>query len=189
MYEYKFTDKESEEITKKTKSIDDLFDNFSKIDDRYKIKDEITSNETLTLKRKEFVMPDEESIKKSAENSLSEYKNNTLKDIDNDYQKGVEAVDSNLETATKTKDNQKSSLEQAYARVKEDASNDAVKRGLARSSIIVNKLANYDDSMLKEFSEIEKSYTDTVTKLNNQKSQLEVQRQNALDGFDIAYVE
>lgn len=65
--------------------------------------------------------------------------------------------------------------------------NDAIKRGLARSSIIVNKLAKFDSSMLEQFSQIEKDYLETTNKLTSQKSLLEVQKQNALDSFDITY--
>lgn len=188
MYEYKFSDDETREITKKTNSIDDLFKKFDDVDSKYKLKDETTtSGNSLNLERKEFIKPDEETVKKQAEDSLAEYKNQTLEQIENDYTTNSQAIDEDLSQALTNKQNLTSNLKNAYNEVKEDASNDAVKRGLARSSIIVNKLAKFDNSMLAEFATIEKDYTNTVSKLNNQKSQLEVQRQNALDGFDIAY--
>ena len=188
MYEYKFSDDETKEINQKTKTIDELFKKFDDIDGKYTFKEEQTvSNNGLNLERKEFEMPDEDTIKKQAENSLAEYKDSSVKKIENDYIENKEILEQNLSQAKTNKENQQSSLKQAYEQVKTNASNDAIKRGLARSSIIVNKLAEYDGAMLTEFAQIEKDYTDAFTKLNNQKSQLEIQRQNALDGFDIAY--
>ncbi len=187
MYEYKFSDKQSDEISDKTAKIDDLFKKFDDIDSKFDFKQEQTSDGKLSLARKEFERPTDEQIKESAENSLFDFKDSSLKKIENDFQTGSKKIDDNLSVLGDTKQKQQESLKKAYADVKESASNDAIKRGLARSSIIVNKLAKYDSALLDEYSKIEKSYNDEVVKLNNQKSQLEVQRQNALDGFDIAY--
>lgn len=187
MYEYKFSDKKSQEINEKTNKIDDLFKQFDDIDGKYDFKEEQTSTGELSLERKDYVKPDEETLKKQAESSLTEYKDSSVKKIENDYSSNLQAIDENMTELEKSKQENQSSLKAAYEDVKNDASNDAIKRGLARSSIIVNKLAQYDNSMLTQFAQIEKDYNDSVVKLSNKKSQLEVQRQNALDGFDIAY--
>lgn len=190
MYQYSFSDKESKEIENKTKSIDDVFKAFKDIDKKYEINLEDKSdsfNQSLELERKQFERPDEKEVEKQAQEGLSEYKNASLNQIENDYKTNKTAIDQQLETLDSSTKQSKSQLEEAYQSAKTNASNDAIKRGLARSSIIVNKLAEYDKNMLTEFSKIEKDYNDTFNKLNNQKSMLEVQRQNALDAFDIAY--
>lgn len=190
MYQYSFSDKESKEIENKTKSVDDVFKAFKDIDKKYEINLEDKSdsfNQSLELERKQFERPDEKEVEKQAQEGLSEYKNASLNQIENDYKTNKTAIDQQLETLDSSTKQSKSQLEEAYQSAKTNASNDAIKRGLARSSIIVNKLAEYDKNMLTEFSKIEKDYNDTFNKLNNQKSMLEVQRQNALDAFDIAY--
>lgn len=187
MYEYKFSDKQSDEIENKTSKLDDLFEKFDNIDSKFAFKEETTNDSKLNLERKEFEHPTDEQISETAQNSLAEYKNSSLNQIENDFQSGMTKVEEDLKNLSETKKTQQDSLKSAYEGVKESASNDAIKRGLARSSIIVNKLAKYDSSLLEEYSKIEQTYNENVTKLNNQKSQLEVQRQNALDGFDIAY--
>lgn len=190
MYQYSFSDKESKDIEDKTKKVDDVFKAFGDIDKKYEINLEDKSdsyNQSLELERKKFERPDDEEIEKQAKDGLSEYKNTSLNQIENDYNSNKTAVDQQLEILDASTNKSKSQLEDAYTKAKTNASNDAIKRGLARSSIIVNKLAEYDKGMLAEFSKIEKDYNDSYNKLNSQKSMLEVQRQNALDAFDIAY--
>lgn len=187
MYEYKFSDKQSDEISSKTEKINDLFKKFEDIDSKFDFKQEETNDNKLSLERKEFERPTEEQITESAKNSLYDYKDSSLKQIENDYQTGTKSIEDELTSLSDNKNLQQQSLKSAYDEVKESASNDAIKRGLARSSIIVNKLAKYDSALLDEYSAIEKTYNENVVKLEHQKSQLEVQRQNALDGFDIAY--
>lgn len=188
MYQYKFSDEDTQKITDKTIDIQKLYDNLDKIDKKYNLRDEVeATTDTLGLQKKEFTKPTDEQIETQAKNSLSEYKQTSLNKIQNDYDSNAKAIEQDLKDLSNTKKNQQDTLQVAYNNAKTDAENDAIKRGLARSSIIVNTLAQYDNSMLAEFANIEKTYSENVTKLNNQKSQLEVQKQNALDSFDIAY--
>ena len=87
MYEYKFSDKQSDEISDKTAKIDDLFKKFDDIDSKFDFKQEQTSDGKLSLARKEFERPTDEQIKESAENSLFDFKDSSLKKIENDLHK------------------------------------------------------------------------------------------------------
>lgn len=189
MYTYSFSDEDTEEISKKSQADSDLEKLFSDVDAKYDLSTINKSDyeKTLDLQKQEFSGLTDEEIQKKAESSLQEYSNETKDSIDNDYAKNSEAIDSDLEKLQKTTDESKESLQSTYKQVKVDAENDAIKRGLARSSIIVNKLAKFDSSMLSQFAEIEKDYLETTNKLTSQKSLLEVQKQNALDSFDITY--
>lgn len=190
MYQYSFTDSKSKEIETKTKAVDDVFKTFDEIDKKYKITLDDKSgdyDQTLELEKKTFEKPDDASLEKQAEDGLSEYKQKSLKQIENDYMSNKNSIEEQIQNLDSSTKENKSELKNAYESVKTSASNDAIKRGLARSSIIVNKLAEYDKGMLAEFAKIEQDYNQTFNKLNSQKSLLEVQRQNALDTFDISY--
>ena len=74
-----------------------------------------------------------------------------------------------------------------YSSLKQQASNDAVKRGLSRSSIVINILDAFDQNMIKEYNKINDEITSKIDSLNNQKNLLNEQRENALNAFDITY--
>ena len=82
---------------------------------------------------------------------------------------------------------QKEETKNMYQTLKKDASNDATKRGLARSSIVINILDAFDQNMIDEINKINEEISTKVESLNNQKSLLSEQRQNALNAFDISY--
>lgn len=190
MYEYKFSDDESDEIENKSNSLDNLLKSFGEIDSKYSLKSTdsiVDDGASLELERQTFERPTQEGVESQAKDSLADYQNSSLQSIENDYQKSLNAVDENLSSLEQKTNSSKQSLQTEYQSAKEYAANDAIKRGLARSSIIVNKLAQYDESMLTQFGEIEKNYLQTSQKLTQEKSLLEVQRQNALDAFDLSY--
>ena len=78
-------------------------------------------------------------------------------------------------------------VEGKYENAKENAKNDAIKRGLARSSIVVNTLSNLDAKKLSSLSELENSKNEKIEALNAQKSTLEQEKQNALNSFNLTY--
>lgn len=188
MYEFKFTDEQTEKIKNKTNALDELLKKFNEVDEKYSIK-KIEDGDTvkLELERQTFERPSEESVIKQAKDSLADYENSSKMAIENEYSAKQKKLDEQLAQYEIDKEKTISNLESAYSSAKQKAENDAIKRGLARSSIIVNKLKEYDESMLEQFAQIEKNYLETTQKLNAEKNLLEIQRQNALDAFDISY--
>ena len=190
MYTYNFSDETTENIQEKTSKIDDLQEKFNQIDAKYDFSSQVNEEDyqtSLDLQRKTFEGLSDDQIKKQAEDSLFDYQSQKKESIENDYMTNKQALEQSLSSLEQDTKEAKDELNEAFTQAKENASNDAVKRGLARSSIIVNKLAKYDQAMLQEFSNIEKSYLETSSKLTAEKNLLEVQRQNALDSFDITY--
>lgn len=190
MYQYSFTDKDSKKIEEQATALDNLMKSFDEIDKKYSFNlDDQGKNfdQSLNLEKQTFTRPDESSVKKQAEDGLYDYKTTSLTKIENDYTTNKNAIDEKLNELSTSKNESKNNLKSAYENAKLDASNDAIKRGLARSSIIVNKLASYDKAMLDEFSKIENDWNEAYNKLSSEKTMLEVQKQNALDAFDIAY--
>lgn len=189
MYSYKFTDDDSQSLSSDAEKFTELEDKFNEIDSKYEgvSVDESKYDSSLDLERKTFEELTDEQIESQAKDSLKGYENESKQSIENDYLANKEAIDENLAQSKISKDELKETLKQDYDEAKVSASNDAIKRGLARSSIIVNKLAKFDESMLGEFTQIEKDYLTTTENLTTQKNLLEVQKQNALDSFDIAY--
>lgn len=190
MYTYNFSDGQTEQISKKTKEYENLMSMFEGVDKKFDLSQTVNKEDydkTLNLERKGINKKTDDEIAALAEGELFDYKTSSQTSIENNYEKNTQKIGESLEALEKNTNASKQNLEVALEDVKEKASNDAIKRGLARSSIIVNKLANFDKAYLNEFANIEKNFLQTQTKLNNEMSLLQVQKQNALDAFDIAY--
>ena len=180
MYEYKFSDEESKKFEEATKS---LTDRFSEVDQRYS---PVTADR-ITLDRMEYTRPTQEEVETQAKNSLSDYAASTKNSIENEYTEGMRANEEKAQSAATNLQNQKAEVTALYENAKTDADNDAIKRGLARSSIIVNIKDAFNNKMLDEYSRLNTEYAQTFEKLEEEKNLLERQKQSALDVFDLSY--
>ena len=178
MYEYKFSDEQTEKINKKTA----VLDSFKQIDKKYSF-----NNDELKLERKTFTAPSTEEIHSIAEDSLKEYKLSGIDKIKTDYASKISDLNQKETQNQQNLTSQKSQLKGVYEGLKQDASNDSIKQGLARSSIIVNVLDAFDKEMLDTYSKLDSEYNSQFKKLQEEKSLLESQKKNALDAFDISY--
>ena len=178
MYEYKFSDEQTEKINKKTA----VLDSFKQIDKKYSF-----NNDELKLERKTFTAPSTEEIQSIAEDSLKEYKLSGIDKIKTDYASKISDLNQKETQNQQNLTSQKSQLKGVYEGLKQDASNDSIKQGLARSSIIVNVLDAFDKEMLDTYSKLDSEYNSQFKKLQEEKSLLESQKKNALDAFDISY--
>ena len=108
-------------------------------------------------------------------------------DILEEYSSKVNSINDLQSTNKENLSAQKDSLKNTYQELKQNASEDSIKRGLARSSIIVNVLEAFDQKMLDEYSNLDREYTQKFQELEEEKSLLENQKESALKSFDISY--
>ena len=78
MYKYSFSSEDTDKITEKTKNYSDLLSNFKKVDEKYNFSDD----SDLDLQRKTFQGKTDEEIKKQAQDSLKDYKQTGVDDIE-----------------------------------------------------------------------------------------------------------
>lgn len=190
MYQYIFSDEDTKLIEKQTEKENKkktLKDSFEAIDNKYHTTLSGNTQPSLDLEKMTFTKPTDEEIKNQATQGLADYKQNGIKDIEQQYLLKAQNIDDTISLKKQNADMQKSELEQKYAALKADASNDALKRGLARSSIVVNTLEAFDNKMLDNFMTINQELAKSIDNLSTQKSLLEQQKQNALNSFDISY--
>ncbi len=182
MYSYTFSKDDTDKLTKKTQDYSNMLDEFKKVDDKYNL-----TTDTVTFEKQTFTKPTDEEIKTSAKNSLEDYKQTSLKNIESDYNEKSTNISNQIDELNKSANSQKQETKNLYSSLKNDASNDALKRGLARSSIVINVLDAFDQNMIDEINKINEEIGSKVESLNNQKLLLSEQRQNALNAFDISY--
>ncbi len=182
MYSYTFSKDDTDKVTQKTQDYSNMLDDFKKIDDKYNL-----TTDSVTFEKQTFTKPSDEEIQKQAQNSLENYKNTSLENIDKEYKEKSAYLQSQIEDAQSSANKQKEETKDLYSQLKQDASNDATKRGLARSSIVINILDAFDQGMIDEINKINEEISTKVESLNNQKELLSEQRQSALNAFDISY--
>ena len=119
-----------------------------------------------------------------------------------DYQKAVDKdkAQSKYETSSATLEKSKQAadenlkksyqnLEKVYDELRAKAENDAIKRGIARSSIIMSKLGDLDYAKMLSAGEVEKAYNDTVGDIDLRLRALENDRDVAMGELDLKYAD
>lgn len=185
MYQYIFDEDTTNKLKTTTAKTKAIFDQFGAIDNKYNT---LAKGENeLNLEKMNYSKPTDEEISKKAKDSLQEYKTSGIDSINNEYLEKQEQAKKSISNLKEDLKNQTNNIISAYDNVKEEAKEDAIKRGLARSSIIVNTLAKHDQQMLNELSEKAKQINEKIDAYNGDLALLQTQKQNALNAFDIAY--
>ena len=192
MYKYRIDDA----TTKKVASIATKNSHNEKVD---KLIDELKSYsnifdyssspelEKVEFERLDDVVIDEEKIKKQAENELVDYKNSSIQNIIDDTSSKVEKLE---EDKVNSKKNYKEAIAETksyYGKVKEDASNDILKRGLSRSSIAINVMDAFNKEELNRYDKLNNDLTYTINSIDEEITTLNAKQQEALNNFDITY--
>lgn len=185
MYQYSIKADESNNVLEKTLKSQQLSDEFDKIDKRFS--DLTNSDVELNLEKINYERPTEEAVKTSAENYLKSFKDSSIDKINSDYQKQEDILSSNINTLNEDKKQKESDIKELYSSAKESESNDALKRGLARSSIVIERRNALDDEMITKISDLSRDVSNKINELNSQVDLLESQKQAALSSFDIEY--
>ena len=76
-------------------------------------------------------------------------------------------------------------LEQAYADRKKEAEQQALSRGLARSSIIMGQIEEFDRGKLDDLGALEQSLLSELSGLSERRADLERERDNAISELDL----
>lgn len=191
MYNYKIEGDVTKKVLSKYNSgsytdVDELIDKLKTAESSF-----------LTLDIPEYIAPefekmdklviDKEDIKKQAEDSLFEYRNSNLNNIENNYINKEKELNENKTDLISANINAKEELSKYYDTARENASNDALKRGLARSSIIINKLDAFNNDEINTYKELDKEYNDNLMVIEFELNSLTKQKQQAINDFDIAY--
>ena len=171
-------EKEKEEVLNKLKEIDE------KYSPEEFVPKEITS---LGLEKKEFNAPSDDEILKDAQESLKAEKENDLNKIETNYNSKFSSLNnkvSNLE------DEREDDLEEAlssYQSSLKSATNNSIKKGILRSSIYEQAVKAIESDKTNQIRDVEAEFNKEIEKLENERSILERQKENALESFDISY--
>lgn len=162
------------------------------------LKDEILGGKTDALPDKP-VLPDapqyekmdkdltsDETIAAKAESAFKEYENQTLKGIEEEMKAQREKLGADKENAQKTNRETQLGIDETYDGARRNTENDALKRGLARSSIAINRVADVEKARADKQAQTQQAYADMLSTLDGELSDLDVKRQRAINDFNIS---
>lgn len=165
---------------------EDVFEKIDAIDKSYEpVKPTLPDGEKYA--RIDYVAPTDEEIESSAKSGLEDYRQNGEKSVENEIaallNKYVADKNTNAESYQKTL----KTLGEAYAAAIEEARYDALKRGLARSSVAANATAALVGEKAAKTAELTAGYETAQADVDAKISALNAKRQKAMDDFNIAY--
>lgn len=195
MTSYKIPD----EITKKVQSINSNEKTKDKLKEFYAKLDQVSNSFNVTsnqnqsepqkveLQKMEFKMPTESEIKQNSEELLKEYKQSGIQGINDEYKLKSDALESNKQSVINSADSTKQKLNSYYSEAKNNAEAQALKRGLARSSIIINQLGAFDQEKIADYKQLDDELNTQINAINFELNALSAQKQNALNNFNVSY--
>lgn len=195
MYQYKVSDETSSQASKlfnttsekKNKSVEDFVNNLKSINTGLTTTSNIDIPESPTFERMENIDIDNEKIKQDSISELEDYRNSSINNINKEYENKGKELEKNKEDLYTITSELKDSVKQSYATAKENANNDAIKRGLARSSIVINTLDAFNNKELETYTQIDKELTNNINAINFELNALVSSKEEALNNFDIEY--
>lgn len=142
---------------------------------------------TPKYERYEYDSPSDEEIKKAAEEELSGYVENNERKLRNEYAEREKELGKNMESNKALFDESSEKLKDAYETTTEALSNDALKRGLARSSIALNGQIEAGKAYRDSAESLIKEYERKRADIDSELAGLETELSSALDSFRIDY--
>jgi len=139
------------------------------------------------FKKMDEIDIDEDKIKSRAENELSEYKTESVNKIVNNTNAELNKLNTDKKNITDTYKDAIDETKSFYEDKKESVGQDALKRGLSRSSIVVNVLDAFDKAEVSRYSKLNDELVANINEIDNSISNLKLEQEDALNSFDIEY--
>ena len=141
----------------------------------------------LSLERKEVPSLSDDELANIAKDSLSDYYSSGVSSLLDSNEKSTQSLNSKAQKALENFENEKESLEVQVENAKRKASNQALKRGLARSSVIMNQLENYDKIKIEQTAKMEQDLNKQISQINYEIESLSSRLDDSLKAFDLSY--
>ena len=139
------------------------------------------------FERKEKSTKTDEQISELAGANLSEWEQANRRKIDSAREEAERLLSSNRESEQKRGEQQLREIEAAFTKAQQNSDNDALRRGLARSSIAVNRTADIQTAAAEAESNARGENSKRLADIDAQLARLDGQREKALNEFNIAH--
>lgn len=147
-----------------------------KIDEDYK---------ELVLKKKEYDAPTDEDIEKLAEKSVGEKYEGQKEILGDKKNLAVEELENKKLKLELNNEESKKALKSAYDEAKDEVSKQAIRRGIARSSIVLERLSKLDANKIQDLFELDEKTFKDISDIDGEIKRVENEYKSAVKGLDV----
>lgn len=127
----------------------------------------------------------DEEIENIAKSEADKYYNNKYNEINENLESDKKQLESNKNEYISSAEQNINQIAEIYNASKKNIENDALKRGLGRSSIVGERLENLESEKSGQESEVYKALNQNLSDINIKISELEAQKASALNELDV----
>ena len=139
------------------------------------------------LKEIDYKSKTDEEIYNLAKCEIEKNKNKDILNLNENYKNTLKTFDECKNNADENLKDSYAKLKNVYSDLKKNAESNALKRGLQRSSIIMNQIDNLDNSHMLSVGEVQKAYNDTISTIDLEIGKLENDKESAFEQLDLKY--
>lgn len=141
--------------------------------------------ESPQYEKMEYDALTDEEIENIAKSEADKYYNSKYNEINENLESNKKQLESNKSEYISSAEQNINQIAEIYNASKKNIENDALKRGLGRSSIVGERLENLETEKSGQESEIYKALNQNLADINIQISELETQKASALNELDV----
>ncbi|MEG2688372.1 MAG: hypothetical protein RSA24_04305 [Clostridia bacterium] len=177
--------KKEEEVAKRLKELESQYSQSPEMKEEKPNLDELFPKDS-GLQEKKYVEPTDEELSGLATKEVENKKNADKSKLEEKFEKEFGAVDSEEEAETSLKEKYKK-LDELYKSLGEKTSQNAIKNGIARSSIVLEQMEGLDEKKQLEQRTADNDYSDAIATINHEIERLNESKTQALDQLDLKY--
>lgn len=143
--------------------------------------------DSLNQEKLKYDAPDDEQLKSQAEASLTEYYINSKGDIEKKAGASEKNLQEYLMNVQKNAEEKERNIAQLYDEAKSGVAGEALKRGLARSSIVLNQIEGLTKQQVESIEAVRNGVLDETAQIELNIAELKTEQESALRNLDITY--
>ena len=140
-----------------------------------------------TLQELQYTAPDDNQLRSSAETELASYRADTEKSLREKSANEAAELEKKRVAYESGKRTSDAELEQKYIAAARAIDNDAIRRGLARSSVATVERGALEREYLNQSAEIAREYSAAISQLDSDIASVNKKLQDALNDFNLTY--
>ena len=178
---------ENENNTNKNKSASEIISELKDIERNLSQNNYVDAPESLGLQTVDVPNKTEVELVNLAKASLDSKYNEKKQTTSDNFSKQIESILSSNENLKKNAETSSQQISALYDESIKETEAQALKRGLARSSIIISQIAGLSGEKASELSGVLTNLNNSLTEAENKIASLESEKQIALQNLDLEY--
>lgn len=164
---------------------DELLKRLTEAEERYqKQLEKAQAGSTLQQEKLEYDLPTDEEIAAAAEREAKKYYDENAGKTNDKYDALSEELKAQADSRRVLTEQGEKQIEQTYQERRKDAENQALARGLGRSSIIMGQIEEFDRGRIDDANKLYAEYADALTEITSKLNSLEAKRTAELNALE-----